>query len=391
MSLLGSQVTLVALPLTAVLSLHADSGEMGLLRVAQTAPFLLFGLLAGAWVDRRSRLSVLSISSAGQAVLLAFVPALYLLHGLRMELLYAIAFLVGVLTVLFDVAFQAFTPSLVQAESLVDANSKLETSRSIAQVVGPSLGGVAVQVVGAPLAILADAASFVFLAGMLRSIRDPETRPAPTERPSLVREVREGMVALLGHPVLRAIAISSTLANLTISILTPILLLFLVHTLGLSPALIGVVLMVMGLGGVLGALAGGAAGGRLSMPLILGLGLFLCAVGSLVIAAATRPTVVAVVIVAAGLGAFGFGVPFFNINQLSLRQSLTPTRLQARVHATSRTLTWGAIPLGALLGGLLGDHVGLRQTLVISGTGTLAAAVIAYVGVTLATRRTARG
>src|SRR5215467_14113937 len=156
-SLLGSQVTLVALPLTGVLTLHAGPTQMSALRVASTIPFLLFGLLAGAWVDRRSRLSVLTASSVGQALLLALIPALALAHDLRIELLYVIAFLVGILTVPFDVAYQAFLPSLVTSDSLADANSKLEASRSVAQVVGPSLGGLIVQAVTAPIAILADA------------------------------------------------------------------------------------------------------------------------------------------------------------------------------------------------------------------------------------------
>jgi predicted MFS family arabinose efflux permease len=360
---------------------------MGVLRVASTIPFLLFGLLAGAWVDRRSRLSVLTATSLGQAVLLALIPALALTHGLRIEFLYGIAFLVGVLTVPFDVAYQAFLPSLVTSDSLADANSKLETSRSVAQVVGPSMGGLMVQLVTAPIAILADAVSFVCLALFLRSIPDPEPRHADGERGSLLREVREGMAALLGHPVLRAITITTTLVNLTIALVTPILILYMVRTLHLSPAVVGVVLMVYGLGGVLGAIAGGSVASRLPVATALGLGLLLCAGGSLLIAAAAGPMIVALAVLVAGMAAFGFGVPFFNVNQLSLRQAVTPARLQARVHASSRTLTWGALPLGAFLGGVLGEQLGLRPTLAISGVGTLVAALIAYVGVLLATRR----
>lgn len=388
-SLLGSQVTLVALPLTAVLTLHASAGEMGFLRMASSVPFLVFGLVAGAWVDRRSRLSVLTLSSLGQAALLALIPALALSHGLRIELLCVVAFLIGVLTVLFDVSFQAFTPLLVHADSLLDANSKLETSRSMAQVIGPSLGGALVQLVTAPVAILADAVSFVLLAVMLRSIRDPQSRPEASAGHSLLGEVREGLAALLGQPVLRAITISTTLVNLMISIMTPLLLLYLARNLHLTPTVIGVLLMVVGLGGVLGALAGAAATRWLSVPLVIGLGLVLCGVGCLLIAAATGPPLLVIGMLVAGLGAWGFGVPFSNVNQLSLRQSLTPARLQARVAASSRTLTWGAIPLGALLGGQLGEHVGVRPTLAISGFGTLIAAVMAYVGVLIATRRRA--
>lgn len=386
-SLAGSQVTLIALPLTAVLTLHAGPTQMGALRVASTAPFLLLGLLAGAWVDRRSRLAVLVFSSVGQALLLACIPLLVLTGMLRIDLLYGVTFLVGVLTVLADVSYQAFVATLVRAEALVDANSKLETSRSMAQVVGPSIGGLVVQLVSAPFAILVDTASFLFSAVLLRSIRDPEPERPPAPRSSILREVWEGLVALLGHPVLGSITAATTLVNLAISISTPIMFLYLARTLALGPPLIGVVVTIWGLGGVLGAIAGGRAAGRLPVQVILGLGLVLCGFAGLLTASATGSLGLVMAILLVGQLMWGFGVPFYNVNQLSLRQSLTPARLQARVHATSRTLTWGAIPIGAFLGGQLGEHLGLRPTLVISGLGTLVAALIAYFGVMLASRR----
>jgi predicted MFS family arabinose efflux permease len=389
-SLLGSQVTLVALPLTAVLTLHAGPTQMSALRVASTLPFLVFGLLAGAWVDRRSRLGVLTLSSLGQGLLLAVIPALALAGGLRMELLYAIAFLVGILTVLFDVAYQAFLPSLVPSESLVGANSRLETSRSLVQVIGPSVGGLLVQVLTAPLAILADVASFLFAALTLRTIPDPEAAVPAAERASLLHEVWEGLGALLGHPVLRAIAAATTLNNLTVAIATPVLFLYMVRTLHLTPTLVGVALAVNGLGGVGGAIAGAGASRRLPVPVILGLGLFLGGVGILLVASAVGSASIVVAILFAGEAALGFALPFFNINQLSLRQSLTPARLQARVHASSRTLTWGAVPVGAVIGGILGEHIGLRSTLVVSGVGTVVVALVAYVSILLATREVAR-
>jgi len=385
-SLLGSQVTLVALPLTAVLALGAGPTQMGALRVASTAPFLVFGLLAGAWVDRRSRLNVLTASSLGQALLLATIPALALAGGLRIEILYVVAFLVGFLTVLFDVAYQAFLPSLVRTESLVDANSKLETSRSLSQVIGPSAGGILVQLVTAPVAILADVVSFIVSAAALRTIPDPERRSPPEERASLLREVWEGMTALLGHPVLRSIATAATLANFAIAIATPVLILYMVRTLHLGATLVGVALAVNGLGGVLGAVGSGSLSGRLPVALGLGLGLVTSSAGILLMASATGPLVLILTLLLAGEAVVGFGVPFFNVNQLSLRQSITPARLQARVHATSRTLTWGAVPFGALAGGLLGEHIGLRSTLVVSGAATLATALIAYAGLLQATR-----
>jgi predicted MFS family arabinose efflux permease len=388
-SLLGSQVTLVALPLTGVLTLHAGPTQMSALRVASTLPFLLFGLLAGAWVDRRSRLVVLTLSCLGQALLLAVIPALALAGGLRIELVYVVAFLVGILTVFFDVAYQAILPSLVRSESLVDANSRLETSRSLAQVIGPSVGGLLVQVVTAPMAILADVASFLFAAATLRTIPDPEQAPAAAGRGSLLHEAREGLGALLGHPMLRAVSTATTLNNLTVAIATPVLFLFMVQVAHLGPTLVGMALAANGLGGVAGALAGAGASRRLSVPAILGLGLLLGAIGTLLIATAPGWMPLNVAVVFAGQATLGVALPFYNVNQLSLRQSLTPTRLQARVHASSRTLTWAAVPVGAVIGGVLGEHLGLRPTLVVSGVGTMAVALVAYVGVLLASRQVA--
>jgi MFS family permease len=385
-SLVGSQVTLVALPLTAVLTLHAGPTQMSALRVATTLPFLLFGLLAGAWVDRRRRLTVLVLSSAGQALLLAAIPGLALAARLHIELVYGVAFLVGTLTVLFDIASQAFLPSLVPRDSLVAANSRLETSRSLAQVIGPSVGGLLVQILTAPVAILADVASFLFAALALGTISDPETPVPAAERGPILHEVGEGLRALLGHPVLRAIATTTTLSNLTVAIATPILFLYMIRTLHLGPTVVGVALTVNGVGGVVGAVAGAGVARRLPVAMILGLGVFVAGLGSLLIASAAGPPALIVALLFAGEAVLGFALPWLNVNALSLRQSLTPARLQARVHASSRTLTWSAVPVGAVAGGILGEHLGLRSTLAVSGVGTLAVALVAYVAVHLATR-----
>jgi MFS family permease len=383
-SLLGSQVTVVALPLTAVLTLHATAGQMGVLRALLSVPFLLFGLLIGAWIDRRSRLGVLMAGNVGQAVVLATIPAAALAGHLSLPLLYLVAFVAGTFTVVLDVSYQAFVPSLVPAEGLVDANSRLEASRSVAGIAGPGLGGLLIQVLSPPIAILVDTVSFVICAILLRPIQDPEAGPRPARQATLLREMREGFNVVLGHPVLRAIAFGTTILNLMTGLETSIVFLFLVRTVHFSPFLVGLTVSLTGLGGFAGALAAGRAPARLPLQLVLGLGLFLCGAGLLLTASAVGPVIV--VLPMLGLMAFGFGLPIFNVNQLSLRQSVTPARLQGRVHATWRTLTWGAIPIGQLLGGQLGEHVGLRQTIGISGLGILASALIIYLGVLLASR-----
>jgi predicted MFS family arabinose efflux permease len=202
-----------------------------------------------------------------------------------------------------------------------------------------------------------------------------------------VHEAWEGLGALLGHPMLRAISTATTLNNLTFAIATPVLFLFMVQAAHLGPTLVGIALAANGLGGVVGALAGASASRRLSVPAILGLGLLLGGLGTLLIATAPASMPLNVALVFAGQATLGVGLPLYNVNQLSLRQSLTPARLQARVHASSRTLTWAAVPVGAVIGGVLGQHIGLRSTLVVSGVGTVAVALVAYLGVLLTSRR----
>lgn len=194
-SVFGSQFTSLALPLIAAVTLKATPAQMGLLSAAGTAPFLLIGLFAGAWVDRRRRRPVLIWGDVGRAVLLGAIPLAALAGALSMPLFYVVGFLVGVLTVFFDVAYQAYLPSLVRCEQLVEGNSKLEASRSVAHVAGPGMAGAVIQALSAPVAIALDAASFLVSGALLTFIRRPEDSPE-TRRATLLAEVREGLAFL---------------------------------------------------------------------------------------------------------------------------------------------------------------------------------------------------
>lgn len=202
-SLVGSQVTVLALPLCAILLLDATPVQMGVLGAAQTTPYLLFGLLFGAWIDRRRRLPVMIASDLGRALLLAAVPAAAVAGVLRIELLYAVAFAVGTLAALFDVAYAAVLPALVASDDLLEGNAKLETTRSLALTAGPSLGGVLVQLLTAPLAILVDVASFIASATLTGTIRGREPALVPRPRKHVLREIAEGLSVVWRTPVLR--------------------------------------------------------------------------------------------------------------------------------------------------------------------------------------------
>ncbi|HUY99078.1 MAG TPA: MFS transporter [Thermomicrobiaceae bacterium] len=241
-SLLGSQVTLLALPLTAVLTLHANAAQMGYLTAIQLAPSLLAGLFAGVWIDRVRRRPIMIAADLGRFALLLGIPLLAVAGRLGMAGLYPIAFLVGILTVCFDVAYQAFLPSLVGREQLVEGNARLEVSRSGALIAGPGLAGLLVGLVTAPFAIAADAASFLGSALFLLGIRTPEPVPVDhgTSRGTR-REIAEGLGIVLGNPLLRAIAGSTGTSNLFSSAISAIVILYATRNLGIGPGLLGLI------------------------------------------------------------------------------------------------------------------------------------------------------
>lgn len=373
MSVVGSQITLLALPLTAVMVLGAGPGEMGILGALSSLPWLLLGLPAGAWIDRRSRRPVMIAADLGRFLVLLAVPVASATGLLRVELLYLVAFASGVLAVLFSVAYQAFLPSLVAEGELVEANSRLEISRSAAEMIGPGLVGILVQAVTAPLAIMVDALSFVVSAVSLASIKTREQPSQQESRPGLRREMWEGLTTLLGHPLLRPVVTATSVMNLFVSIGLAAYMVFAVTELGLSAALIGVIFSVGGLGYLAGAGLAPLATTRLGLGRTLLYGALLAGTSEALIplAGGSTPVIVAILVIAQGLNAVG--VVAGNVNIASLRQAVTPLRLQGRVAGTSRVLSWGARVVGSLIGGLLAEALGLRATLVIAAAGQILA------------------
>lgn len=377
-SIFGSAITGLALPLAAVLLLDAGPAQMGLLGAADFAPFLLVGLFAGVWVDRLSRRRVLIAGDVGRALLLLTIPLAALLGALRMEQLYVVGFLTGVLTVFFDVAYQSFLPSLVQREQLVEGNSKLEVSRSVGNIAGPGLAGALVQLVTAPLAILLDALSFLVSACFLAWIRAPEVVRQAEQRRSMWNEIGEGLRIVLGNPLLRSIAGCTGTSNLFSSTLYSLYVLYVTRELGVTPALLGLVFSVGSAGGLLGALLAGRAARtfRLGPTIVVSGGM--TGVATLLILLARGPLFAVVPLLAAAQFLVGLGVPIYNINQVSLRQAICPHRLQGRMNATMRFIVWGTLPIGALIGGALGERIGLWPTMAVGAIGMLLAPLWVY-------------
>ena len=372
-SQLGSQVSLLALPLIAISILRASPFEVGLLTTVEFAPFVLVGLPAGVWVDRLRRRPVLICGDLGRALALSSIPAAYALDALTIGQLYLVAFTTGVLTVFFDVAYQSYLPALVEAEELIEGNAKLEISRSGAQIAGPGLAGVLIDLVTAPVAVLADAASFLASAAGIflirRQERVPERAQGAPRRGAMRREMAEGLRYVLGHRLLRPIAATTATANLFSAVMLAVLVVFMVRELGLRPAVIGLVFAA----GNLGFLAGAVVSSRLAAWVGLGRAIVvpmaLGGLGALLVPLASRAAAVPLLIVAELVTSFGGTA--YNINQVSLRQAITPARLHGRMNATMRFMVWGTLPVGSLIGGILGGTIGLRPTLWVGALGGL--------------------
>ncbi len=369
----GTQITILALPLTAILVLKATPFEVGVLETFQFLPFVLVGLPAGVWVDRLRRRPVLIVGDLGRAVALGSIPIAYALGMLTLPHLYIAAFVTGVLTVFFDVAYQSYLPSLVETDQLVDGNSKLEVSRASAQVGGPGVGGGLIELVAAPVAILADSLSYLGSALFVLLIRraEPPVEIPEGGHPKMRRQIVEGWRFVVGHPYLRWIAACTATSNLFGSMVQAVFLVYAVRVLGLSPGLIGVIFMAGGVGAIAGAFAAGRIGRILRLGWAIVAGIALANVAFLAVPLVTRGNAVPLLIGALALG--GIGNVVYNVSQVSYRQAICPPRMQGRMNATMRFLVWGTLPVGAFVGGSLGTAIGLRPTLWVGAIGGMIA------------------
>jgi MFS family permease len=375
----GTQISLLAIPLVAVTLLQASPFEVALLGTIEFLPFILFSLPAGAWVDRLRRRPILIAGNLGRAAMLATVPIAYALGVLSMAQMYVVGFVVGTLTVFFDVAYQSYLPSLVERDQLIDGNGKLEASRTVAQSAGPALAGALIGLVTAPLAILADALSFLVSGLFVFSIRRHEPTPDQhsdehgRRRGSLRQEVADGLRYVLGNRYLRGIAASTATSNFFSNVALATFIVYAVRELGLTPLEIGVIFGLGNVGAIIGALLAERLSRRFGVgPTIVGSTL-LGAPGLLLIALA--PAAFPIPFLVAGSFLQGFEIVVYNINQLSFRQAITPVTMQGRMNATMRFIVWGTIPLGSIAGGIVATVVGLQQAILIGAFGAFLAVI----------------
>jgi MFS family permease len=367
-SFFGDQINWIALPLVAVLALDAGPGQMGLLAAAGTVPNLLFSLHAGALVDRRGRRRETMIwADWGRAALLATVPLAYWFDVLTMAHLYVVAFLTGALTVAFFVCINALFTMLVPRERYVEGNSLVNGSRAFSFVAGPSVGGVLVQVLSAPTALLADAFSFVGSALLLRSI-DPEEPPVETAERG---HIREGLRFVFRTPILRAKLGATAVINFFNFLFFALFILYATSELDVSPGTLGIVLGAGAVGGVIGSVVTGRITRRLGVGPAFILGCVLFPASFLLVPFAEGPTALVLALLLAFEFGAGLGVMVLDIVGGAIQQAIVPDRLRSRVSGAYMVVNYGVRPLGSLAGGVLGAWLGLRPTLWIAAVGGL--------------------
>jgi MFS family permease len=369
---LGSQVSQLAIPWIAAVGLHASPLEFSILGMLGFLPFILFALPAGVWVDRLRRRPILIAGDLARAAILILIPLLWFLDALRMWQLLVLQFAIGIFTVFFDVAYQSYLPALVEREDLIDGNSKLQLTVSIAQVAGPSASGGLIAAITAPYAILLDAFSFLISAIFMLRIRKPETLPERAEgapKPKMWPEVKEGLRWVVGHPWLRAIATCTGTSNFFGSLVFSIGLLYFTRSLHMSALQVGFVFGVGSVGSIVGALSANRMQRALGVGRTILVSIIPACVAMLAFPLAPKSFPLPVLII--GQAAFGFGAVAYNITQVSLRQAITPERMQGRMNAAMRWIVWGTIPLGTIAGGAIATAYGLRAALWVGAIGSL--------------------
>jgi MFS family permease len=363
---IGSQISMLALPTVAILLLGATPFQVGLLAALETLAFPALGLFAGVYVDRLRRRPIMIACDLGRLLALVSVPIAFAFNALTIEQLYVVALITGVGTVFFDVAYQSYLPALIARGDLVEGNTKLQVTGSVAQMAGPALAGFLIQLFGPARAVAADAASFLVSVVSLWWIRRPEPSPKPaTEsgRRGFFFEMWEGIQVVFGNPTIWKIAGSTSTSNLGSNVFFAVYLIFAYRVLHLSPGTIGIIFGAGAVGGLLGALSASWIARRIGLGPTLFVTIVVGGLAMILVPLAQLGWAVPLLLASTVIASFTG--PVYNINQVSLRQAITPDRVQGRMNATVRTIIWGTMPIGALVGGVIGSAYGLQPAMYI--------------------------
>ena len=367
-SVFGDQITQLGLPLVAVLTLGADATQMGTLTAVGLLPHLLFSLVAGVWLDRvRARRRLMIAADLGRAALIASIPLAFALGVLAMPQLYVVGFLGGTLAVVFDLSWNTLFVSVTERERYVEAMALLNGSRSLASVAGPTIGGILVQVLGAPLAMLGDAFSYLGSVVFLRRIRAEEP-PIEHEEGSTRERLLAGLSFTIGDPIMRPTLLSVATVNLFTFASSALFILYATTTLGVSPGALGLALGTGSVGAVIGAIFATRVGRRIGLGPAYALGLVVYPVSLLLIPLAgpeMSMTLILALLFGSEFGA-GLGVMILDINVGAIIYARTPDRIRARAAGAFRFINYGVRPIGALFGGLLGGAIGVREAILLT-------------------------
>ena len=375
---LGGQITVLALPLTAVLLLNATPAQMGILVAVQAIPFTLFSLHVGVFLDRTRKLPILLACEAMVGLTLLSIPVMYALGILSMPALYCVGFLLGAAFVVVGSAAQVYLTHLAGRDHLIEANSLFTGNDSATRLAGPGVAGILIQNLSAPFAILIDCFGFLLSFALLTRIRFREPAPDTREKVRILRSIGEGLRLVLGHPILRVLGCCAAFWFFFFQAFVTLETLFAIRVLELSAGQIGIAHMIGGLGALAAAVFASRITRRLGLgtPILLGM----CSSGlSWVLLASVQPGPFAFVLMGAALAFFDFGVMIYWINFSSLRQALTPDHLLGRMTATMRFFTVAPAPLGAYLGGLVASHIGPRATLYGVGSAVIGVGIVAFI------------
>ncbi len=364
----GSQISMLAIPLTAVTLLGATPSQMGVLVALETVPFALFSLHAGVWVDRNRKLPIILFSEIAIGAVLISVPLLAWLNLLSMFFMYCVAFTLGVSFVVTGTAAQVFLTQLVGRGHLIDALARFTGTDSAAKLVGPGAAGSLIHWIGAPFAIAADACAFFVSYFLLRRIRVREEPPPVREDSSMWAEIKEGWCVVRESATLWSLAIGAALWQFLFQGYQALVMIFAARDLGLGAGAIGAAHMVGGIGALLAALSAKRLTRRLGMgpPILIGLGITAMAWLLLAFAPGAQH---AFATLSGSLFLLDFGITLYVIHYLSLRQAVTPDALLGRMTATMRFLSVATAPVGAVAAGLIGEHYGLRAALAACAIG----------------------
>jgi MFS family permease len=379
-SVFGSLITRIALPLLAILSLGAGPIELAVLRSMDLVATFLVGLVAGAWVDRLRRRPVLIWADLGRAVLLGSIPIAFVLGVLSLWQLVVVAALAGILTTFFDAADNAYLPSVVERDQLVEANGALAASGSAAEFIGFGISGILVQLISGPLTILVDAVTYLVSAVLLIGIRQPEPPPPKrAEREPVLHEIRHGISLVRHDPVLRAFAVASMLLSALWGIFGATFFLFALEDLGLGPALVGLIAGVGGASSFIGAIIANRSVGRWGVGHVAIAAMLLAALGNLLIplAPAGLPIIALACLVGQQLIADS-AVTVYDITEVSVRQTLVKDRELGRVAASFAVLATAAQLAATIGAGILAEAIGLRATAFLAPLGGLLAAAVLW-------------